>query len=194
MSVPGASTKRPWIRVIEPPEATGRLKEIYDETQRKRGKLAEVHKIHSLNPESLRAHMDLYMTLMFGASPLPRRTRELVAVAVSRTNGCTYCVAHHADALARYEKRPEYILAVREGRWDALAPADAALCRHAEKLTRAPSSVSEADIAALKAAGLGDEEILDLTQIAAYFNFVNRIVLGLGVEVEGAGGREGFKY
>lgn len=186
--------RRPWIRVVEPEQADGRLREIYDETIKKRGRLAEVHKIHSLNPESLRAHMGLYMTLMFGASPLPRRTRELVAVAVSRTNGCAYCVGHHADALARYEKRPEYVRAVSDGRWDALDPADSALCRHAEKLTKEPASVSEADIAELKAAGLGDEEILDLTQVAAYFNFVNRIVLGLGVELEGAEGRQGYKY
>lgn len=187
-------TQRPWIRVVEPDSAEGRLREIYDETLKKRGRLAALHKIHSLNPESLRAHMDLYMTLMFGASPVPRRTREMVAVAVSRSNGCAYCVAHHADALARYEKRPEYIMAVREGHWEALVPTDAAVCRHAEKLTRESGSMSDADIAALRAAGLSDEEILDITQIAAYFNFVNRIVLGLGVELEGAEGRQGFKY
>lgn len=187
-------SQRPWIKVVEPDHADGRLREIYDETLKKRGQLAAVHKIHSLNPESLRAHMDLYMTLMFGASPLPRRTREMVAVAVSRSNGCVYCVAHHADALARYERRPEYIMAVREGRWEALVGADAAVCRHAEKLTKEPASMADADIAALKAAGLSDEEILDITQIAAYFNFVNRIVLGLGVELESAGGRQGYKY
>lgn len=188
------SAPRPWIRVIEPDNADGRLREIYEETLKKRGQLAAVHKIHSLNPESLRAHMDLYMTLMFGASPLPRRTREMTAVAVSRSNGCAYCVAHHADALARYEKRPEYVLAVREGRWDALLPADAAVCRHAEKLTREPGSMADSDISALRSAGLSDEEILDITQVAAYFNFVNRIVLGLGVELESPDGRQAFKY
>lgn len=187
-------SRRPWIKVVEPDDAEGRLREIYDETLRKRGQLAAVHKIHSLNPESLRAHMDLYMTLMFGASPVPRRTREMIAVAVSRSNGCAYCVAHHVDAMARYEKRPEHLLAVREGRWESLAPADAAVCRHVEKLTREPASMADADIAALKAAGLGDEEILDITQIASYFNFVNRIVLGLGVELELHDGRQGFKY
>lgn len=46
----------------------------------------------------------------------------------------------------------------------------------------------------LKAAGLSDEEILDITQITAYFNFVNRMVLGLGVELESSDGRQGFKY
>lgn len=84
--------QNPWIRVIEPEEATGRLREVYEETARNRGRLAQIHKIHSLNPESLSAHMGLYLTLMFGSSPLSRRERELIGVAVSRANGCRYCV------------------------------------------------------------------------------------------------------
>lgn len=188
------NTRRPWIAVIEPEHADGLLREVYEETAKGRGKLAEAHKIHSLHPESLRAHMTLYMALMFGSSPLPRRERELVAVAVSRSNHCVYCVAHHSDAMARYEKRPDYVRAVQDGHWLALSPRDRALCLYAEKLTKTPDQVSEVDVAALRTAGLGDAEILDAAQIAAYFNFVNRIVLGLGVEVEGDEGREGFKY
>lgn len=186
--------RTPWIRVIQPEEATGRLKEVYDETLRKRGKLAEVHKIQSLNPDSLAAHMALYMTLMFGPSPLPRRERELIGVAVSRTNGCAYCVAHHSDAMSRYEKRPAVIQAVQEARWDRLETRDAALCRYASDLTKAPAAMTEQELSPLRAAGLTDQEILDAAQIAAYFNFVNRLVLGLGVAVEDAAQREGYRY
>jgi uncharacterized peroxidase-related enzyme len=184
----------PWIRVIEPEEATGRLRQVYEETVKKRGKLAQIHKIHSLNPESLSAHMELYLALMFGPSPLPRRERELIGVAVSRTNGCAYCVAHHSDALSRYEKRPEIIKAVQTGRWDGLEPRDGALCRYAEKLTRCPREMEERDLAPLRQEGLRDEDILDAAQITAYFNFVNRLVLGLGVAVEEEKEREGYRY
>lgn len=185
---------KPWIQVIEPEQAQGRLKEIYDETLKKRGALAAVHKIHSLNPESLRAHMELYMTLLFGKSPLLRRERELIAVAVSRANGCAYCVGHHSDAFARYEKDTAKVEAAKAGRWEEFPAGEAALCRFAEKLTSTPSSSSEAGVAALKAAGYADQAVLDAVQIAAYFNFVNRIVLGLGVHLEGGAEREGFKY
>jgi uncharacterized peroxidase-related enzyme len=71
------------------------------------------------------------------------------------------------------------------------APEDAArdaferaLVRHAVKLTREPSAVNAADIAALREAGLDDRAILDLTLVVAYFNFVNRIADGLGVPLE----------
>jgi uncharacterized peroxidase-related enzyme len=134
------------------------------------------------------------MTLLYGKSPLSRRERELIAVAVSRANGCAYCVGHHSDAFARYEKAPAKVQAARDGRWAEFSPGEAALCRFADKLTRTPSASSEADVAALRAAGYGDQAVLDATQIAAYFNFVNRIVLGLGVHLEEEKDRAGFKY
>ncbi|MDT8286651.1 MAG: peroxidase-related enzyme [Elusimicrobiales bacterium] len=183
-----------WIEVIEPERAEGPLKEVYDETLRSRGALAAVHKIHSLNPESLTVHMALYMTLLYGKSPLARRERELIAVAVSRANGCPYCVGHHSDALARYEKDPAKVQAARDGRWNEFPANEAALCRFADKLTREPRASSEADVEALRAAGYSDRAVLDTAQIAAYFNFVNRIVLGLGVHLEEEKDRTGFKY
>lgn len=183
---------RAWIRVIEPEEAEGELKAVYDTTSAKRGALAAVHKIHSLHPETLTAHMGLYMELLFGQSPLSRREREAIAVAVSRTNGCAYCVAHHAEALSRYEKNVDVMTAVREGRWNALDVRTARLCQYAEKLTRNPASIREADITLLRDSGLDDRAILDAAQIASYFNFVNRLVLGLGVGLESR--HDGYKY
>jgi len=183
-----------WIRVVEPEAAEGPLKEVYEQTVGKRGRLAAVHKIHSLHPESLTAHMALYMTLMFGRSPLSRREREAIAVAVSRANGCAYCVAHHTDAFRRFVKEEAVVAAVQSGAWDALGAREAALCRYADKLTRRPSESTPADVDALRAAGLSDAEALDAAQITGYFNFVNRLVLGLGVADEGEAGRQGFKY
>lgn len=63
-----------------------------------------------------------------------------------------------------------------------LSRAERALVDYAEKLTARPGEMSRADVDGLRAAGLGDEEILSVDLVAAYFNFVNRIALGLGVE------------
>jgi uncharacterized peroxidase-related enzyme len=82
------------IKVISLEEADGRLKEIYVDLIERRGKLAAVHTIQSLNPESIIAHMELYMTLMFSQSPLSRAQREMIAVVVSAANGCNYCKPH----------------------------------------------------------------------------------------------------
>ena len=58
------------------------------------------------------------------------------------------------------------------------------LCRHAEKLTRAPSSIDADDTARLRAAGCDDRDVHDVTQVVALFNFYNRIADGLGIDPE----------
>ena len=61
-----------WINEIEVSEADGRLAEIYEELVEKRGKISNILKVHSLNPEAMSGHLDLYMTLLFGKSGLGR--------------------------------------------------------------------------------------------------------------------------
>jgi len=183
------------IKVISHNEATGRLKEIYDELIVKRGKLAEVHTIQSLRPESIVAHMDLYMEIMYSRSELSRAEREMMAVVVSKTNGCVYCQKHHAEALNNYWKDAGKTENFRVSYRDVhLSDKELMLCRFAEQLTKNPQSAEKIDITEdLKNAGLNDSAILDATLIVAYFNFVNRIVLALGVELETDSGT-GYKY
>ena len=59
-----------------------------------------------------------------------------------------------------------------------------ALLEWTERLTRDPSRMRREDVDALRAAGWMDREILDATQIVAYFNYINRLADGLGVDLE----------
>ena len=61
---------------------------------------------------------------------------------------------------------------------------DRALCAYAEKLTLSPAAMNEADIDALRDAGLDDIAIHDATQVVGYFNYINRVADALGVERE----------
>jgi uncharacterized peroxidase-related enzyme len=120
----------PFIEVIEPQEATGSLNEIYEELINSRGKLAMVHKIQSLNPESITAHMDLYMKVMFSKSPLKRAQREMIAVIVSAANQCEYCQLHHGEALNHYWKDEEKVNLLRKDyRKVGLSETDLQLCK-----------------------------------------------------------------
>ena len=58
------------------------------------------------------------------------------------------------------------------------------LLDHAVKLTLTPAACSRADVDALRAAGLSDEQIVDGVQVAAFFNYINRIADALGVDPE----------
>jgi alkylhydroperoxidase family enzyme len=75
------------IKLIEPEEAEGRMKELYDTFN---GRMANILKVHSLNPKSLEAHLQYYKVIMFGKSPLSRKVREMIATVVSSTNKCFY--------------------------------------------------------------------------------------------------------
>lgn len=171
-----------WIEEIELTEAEGKLAETYARLMEKRGKVSNILQVQSLNPDSLDGHLDLYMTIMFGKSGLSRAEREAIAVVVSATNDCEYCVNHHTDALRRYIKDEDILqaLASADG-LEILEPRLGNIVIHAEKLTSAPAAMTESDLDPLRAEGLTDSDILDITLVVAYFNFVNRIALGLGV-------------
>lgn len=184
----------PFINIIEPEDASGELKEIYKNLQKSRGKVAEVHKIQSLNPESITAHMDLYMRVMFGKSPLKRAQREMMAVVVSAANECEYCQLHHGEALNYYWKDEQKVEQLRQGFTELdLSEVDLELCSLAQKLTLKPGQATESDVQSLKELGLSDRAVLDATLVVSYFNFVNRMVMGLGVQTneEEVGG---YKY
>jgi uncharacterized peroxidase-related enzyme len=174
------------IKIIDYEEAEGELKKIYDEIIQKRGKLAEIHEIHSLNPQSMLDHINLYLTLMFKKSPLSRAQREMIAVVVSEANQCEYCQEHHGEALKSLWKDEEKVQLLREDYEKVdLDPKDKLLCDLGYTLTLFPASQEVTNlIEKMKSSDFSDREILDATLVISYFNFVNRIALGLGLEVE----------
>ena len=80
----------PWIKVIEPEDATSELKEEYDAAAQRAGKVFNILKVQSLNPGALRASMQMYRATMFGPSGLSRAEREMLATVVSWANHCFY--------------------------------------------------------------------------------------------------------
>ncbi|MBC8329461.1 MAG: peroxidase [Planctomycetes bacterium] len=65
-----------------------------------------------------------------------------------------------------------------------LSDGERAACAYAEKLTRAPDRMSERDVVALREQGWSDREIHDICQVVAYFNYINRVADGLGIDPE----------
>jgi uncharacterized peroxidase-related enzyme len=80
----------PWIKVIEPEDATGELKQEYTAASERAGKVFNILKVQSLNPDALRASMQMYRATMFGPSGLSRADCEMLATVVSWANHCFY--------------------------------------------------------------------------------------------------------
>jgi len=174
-----------FIETIHEREATGALAEWYTRAGNPDGTVDNVMKVHSLNPDTLRTHFEMYTAAMHGQSPLSRAEREMVAVTVSRINVCNYCLRHHKAGLVRRlaDDRHGVADALANGRTDGLTDREQAMIDYAMKLTRTPQQMNRSDTDLLRAAGLDDRAILDLAQCIGYFCYVNRIVTGLGVEL-----------
>jgi len=194
-------TTTAWIRLIGPDEAEGRLRTTYDRIAGPAGHVDRVLQVHGLRPHTLDGHLALYKAALHHAgNSLPRWWLELIGVAVSGWNACAYCVAHHGVGLARLvgdtlastlvdaaERGPEALAEAAAANAEALGgsptmpAALAASVAYARVLTLDPSALDVAAIEAMRDAGLGDGEVLEVNQVAAYFAYVNRSVLGLGV-------------
>ena len=173
----------PYIKVIEEEDAGSELNEVYERVKGARGKLSNILKIHSLLPKTIDTHLNLYMSIMFDKSGLKRADRELIAVVVSAANECEYCVNHHAEALLSYwQDEKKVVQAGRDFRSVDLSAKQIAMLEFAEKLTKSPGDMQESDIEKLRNNGFNDEEILSISLVTNYFNFVNRNANALGVE------------
>jgi len=181
----------PYIKVIPPESATGRLAKVYRRVTGPGGQVDNVLQIHSLRPHGLEGHMALYKAVLHHTgNRLPLWFLESIGVLVSRLNACDYCAAHHAAGLRRQLRDETRFKGYREAlvQSEPGAPfnaAERAALAYAAKLTRDPGGIVEADVQALRDSGYTDGQILEINQVAAYFAYANRTVTGLGVDVDG---------
>jgi AhpD family alkylhydroperoxidase len=90
----------PLVRPISEEEATGKVKAVYDDilTSRKLAKVPPFWKAIASNPDYLEATWNT-MKVVMADGRLDRKTKEMIAVAVSATNNCDYCIRSHTDVL-----------------------------------------------------------------------------------------------
>lgn len=180
-----------WINTIAYDDASGRLKQLYDRVKGPDDNVDNIMMAHSLRPHTMDGHMALYKyALHHSANTVPKWFLEAIGVLVSHLNRCAYCVEHHFSGMTRLLGDAGRAGALRaaleaERYGEAFDAREQAALAYAGKLTRAASSVTEADIAAMRAAGFDDGQILEINQVAAYFAYANRTVLGLGVNTDG---------
>jgi uncharacterized peroxidase-related enzyme len=157
------------------PEETRRY---FDICQEKLGMIPNVLRAYSQNIAQLEAFTRLYNEMMLGESELDKLEREMVAVVVSSENKCFYCLVAHGAAVRKYSGDPvlgEHL--VMNYRSATLNPRHRAMLDFASVLTRAPATVAESDIEALRQAGLSDRAIWDLSNVIGFYNMTNRVAI-----------------
>lgn len=179
-----------WIKTISYKEAVGKLKKLYDQVKGPKDNVDNVLLIHSLRPHTLVGHMTLYKNVLHNTNnTLPKWYLEALGIYVSHLNACQYCFDHHFAGFARiYPERvkvEKYKVAVVEDRLESFfSGKELEGCIYAKKLTFHIQDMVEDDVVTLRKTGFTDGEILEINQVVSYFNYVNRMVVGLGVNTK----------
>ncbi|MGE3287811.1 MAG: peroxidase-related enzyme [Pseudonocardia sp.] len=127
-------------------------------------------------PAELRAFLDYHDALMERSDGLSKAERELVVVATSGANHCTYCVVAHGAILRVRTKDPEIADKVATNPWAAaLSPRERAIVDLALLIATDSASLTEAELDDARLAGLSDDEIWDVGAITALFAMSNRL-------------------
>lgn len=155
---------------------TPQLQAYFDKCQEKLGFVPNVLRAYAFDNTKLQAFIDMVDDLMLADSGLTKLEREMIAVAVSAVNQCHYCLTAHGAAVRQRAKDPIMGELIAQN-WRAadLPPRQQAMMAFADKLTRSPATMVEADRASLRQAGFTDRDIWDIAATAAFYNMSNRL-------------------
>jgi uncharacterized peroxidase-related enzyme len=182
------------IKTISYDEADDKLKKILEEVRANYPKEYDppypdipgldesIIESHSLIPDALHHSFMALAAMMRPELPLVRREHELIASMVSLTNGCYYCRESHLDFLRKVTLDDELIEALREDYTKApISDREKVMLDYVVQLTKAAYKITPAYHERLRAVGFDDTGILQITLIASWFNYINRVADSLGV-------------
>lgn len=164
------------LGVPDPATLDADLRALFDRCVEKLGFVPNVYAAYSRKPERLRNFVKMYNEIMLSPSGLSKLEREMVAVVVSSANRCYYCLVAHGAAV-RMLSGDAQLGEMMALNW-RVAKLDArqnAMLDFAWKMTTTPWLVEDADRAALRDAGLSEEDMFDLAETVAFFNLSNRM-------------------
>ena len=164
--------------LIEPSEDTlpEDLRPYFAKCRDKLGFVPNVLRAWLLRPDKLRNFSRSYDELMLAPSGLSKLEREMIAVVVSAANRCYYCLVAHGAAVRKLSGDPQLgEMLVMNYRVAELPERQRAMLDFALLLTEAPSEVTAEDRQGLRDEGFTDEDIFDIAETAAFFNYTNRV-------------------
>jgi|TARA_B100000768_G_scaffold179080_1_gene196046 uncharacterized peroxidase-related enzyme len=180
-----------WIEMISDENASSELKEILNLARTPHGTVDNVMRIHSLRPNTMKGHVTLYRAALHDeVNTIPMWFQETISSYVSMLNNCDYSLANHwknAVHLMGSEQDANKIEEALKAQnpENAFEGEQLAMLKYAGKLTLDPGNMIEKDVEKLRNEGIDDGKILELNQIVGYFNYVNRLLNGLGVKTTG---------
>ena len=169
-----------FIQTISEAEAEGKLRDIYESDQKNLGYVPNHAKVFSLRPDMLEAWRAFQGSIRRN---LRLRRYELVTLAAAKAVNCRYCLLAHGAILNKNGVSVDQLRAILTDFHDAgLELAEVAMMDFAQKIARSANEMTQADVDALRALGLEDVEILDITLTATMRSFASKTFNALGAE------------
>lgn len=162
------------IPPVDPAQAGDKARELLDAVQKKMGRQPNIMKVMANAPALLDAYLALGGALFKGALDL--RTRESLALAIGEKNSCQYCVSAHTAMAKGAGLSDEDAMAARRGQ--SSDPKRAAAIKLALSIMEKNGYVEDAELDAARAAGLDNEEIMEIIAVIALnimTNLVNHV-------------------
>jgi uncharacterized peroxidase-related enzyme len=153
----------PRLPLIDPHTATGSVKETLDELTARKAEVGPMVRGMANSNALLRGYVELSRAMK--RSHLDRRVSERVSLAVQEWLGCDYCIAAHTKAARAAGVDEAEIHLARNG--TSSDPKIAALVALGLQIAVSPGSVTDEDVADLRARGWRDEQIADVVGLVA---------------------------
>ena len=152
------------------------IQALYAKCREKLGFVPNVFLAYQWRPSRLAAWMNHFDAVMEPTESLPAAEREMIAVAVSMANACSYCLVAHGYSVRKLTRDPvNGDLITLDYKRAEVTPRQRAMLDFAMKVSVEASKITEQDFADIAAHGFSDDDIWDIAAIAAFFALSNRI-------------------
>ena len=151
-------------------DAPEKSRPLLEGVHKQLGSVPNMFRLIATSPQALDGYLGLSAALGKGA--LPAQTRERIALAVAEVNGCGYCLSAHTYLGKNLAKLDDAEITANRNGASNDPKADAAV-RFAAKVTQARGHIAEADLAAVRAAGYSDAQVIEIVQHVALNTWTN---------------------
>jgi len=168
------------VQLLDPATLSGDRKQVLDQIQSAFGATPAMFRAVANSSAALRSMWASFGAL--GGGAIPARLAEQIAVAVADRNRCEYCLAAHTALGRKAGATAQEMAAAQAG--ESNDPRTAAALRFALKLVEDRGQVGDADVAALRAAGFDDGQVVEILAHVALNLFTNYMNVAFDVPVD----------
>lgn len=165
-----------WFPVLGKEEQAPDVQALCERARATIGFVPNVFRVYAWRPQRFLKWFAHFRDVLRGTPGLSEADRELIGAVVSFDNRCIYCLTSHGASARVLTGDPALVdRAVVDLRRAGLDERREAMLDYARTITRNPEACSEDDIKRLRSCGFSDSDIWDIAEVAAMFNFTNRL-------------------